>query len=270
MPRPVSGNQLRQLGKRLARPGPVSDADYELLEQLAGFYQGVTSAVVNRLQEMGLENTTRSFKSTGTIADKLRRTHLSLGEIQDLAGTRIVIDGGRLYQDRIVARIMEAFSDCPKPPRCDDRRQKPSHGYRAVHVIVYEGGAPMEIQVRTKLQDTWAQMSEKLGDIWGRGIRYGEGPDEPDAPSLPVPRAPTRREVAGELQMFAEDIDMVETLEANEAGLRERMVRLDPANRGDVPELLRGLTEELATSKDNLHAACSGLLQYIGYLGGPQ
>ena len=74
--------------------GPVSDADYELLEQLAEFYQGITSKVAGRLRDMGLENTTRSFKSTGTIAEKLRRTHLSLGEIQDLAGTRIVIDRG--------------------------------------------------------------------------------------------------------------------------------------------------------------------------------
>jgi ppGpp synthetase/RelA/SpoT-type nucleotidyltranferase len=33
-----------------------------------------------------------------------------------------------------------------------DRREKPSHGYRAVHVIVECGGRMVEIQVRTELQ----------------------------------------------------------------------------------------------------------------------
>jgi len=52
------------------------------------------------------------------------------------------------------------------------------HGYRAVHVVVYIGGLPVEIQVRTKAQDQWANAFEKFADVVGRGIRYGESPDE--------------------------------------------------------------------------------------------
>jgi ppGpp synthetase/RelA/SpoT-type nucleotidyltranferase len=33
-----------------------------------------------------------------------------------------------------------------------DRRAEPMHGYRAVHVIVFPDGAPIEIQVRTAWQ----------------------------------------------------------------------------------------------------------------------
>ena len=33
-----------------------------------------------------------------------------------------------------------------------DRREKTSHGYRAVHVIVNLGGYSVEVQVRTSLQ----------------------------------------------------------------------------------------------------------------------
>jgi hypothetical protein len=40
----------------------------------------------------------------------------------------------------------------------------------------------MEVQVRTCLQDLWAQVVERVGDVWGRGIRYGSGPDDPLAP----------------------------------------------------------------------------------------
>jgi ppGpp synthetase/RelA/SpoT-type nucleotidyltranferase len=39
----------------------------------------------------------------------------------------------------------------------DDRREKPSHGYRAVHVIPRVDAHSIEIQVRTPLQDIWAQ-----------------------------------------------------------------------------------------------------------------
>lgn len=62
----------------------------------------------------------------------------------------------------------------------DDRRANPSWGNRAVHVIATVNGKPVEIQVRTKLQDLWAQAMEKLADVWGRGIRYGEAPEEPE------------------------------------------------------------------------------------------
>ena len=111
MPRPISGNQLDKLGKRLAQHAAISDEDYELLARVAEFYQAVTDKVQERLQALGLEPTTRGFKSTATMVDKLRRTHLPLKDIQDLGGARIVIDGDRLAQDRVVERIMRAFQD---------------------------------------------------------------------------------------------------------------------------------------------------------------
>jgi len=43
------------------------------------------------------------------------------------------------------------FSDV----KLDDRRAKPSHGYRAVHLITKVAAKPVEIQVRTELQDGW-------------------------------------------------------------------------------------------------------------------
>ena len=60
-----------------------------------------------------------------------------------------------------------------------DRRAKPSFGYRAVHVVVKVDGLPVEVQLRTSLQDRWAQIVERMADSWGRQIRYGQKPDEP-------------------------------------------------------------------------------------------
>jgi ppGpp synthetase/RelA/SpoT-type nucleotidyltranferase len=59
-----------------------------------------------------------------------------------------------------------------------DRRQRPTHGYRAVHVIATLHGKSIEIQIRTRLQDLWAQLSEKMADEVGRDLKYGGGPGE--------------------------------------------------------------------------------------------
>lgn len=40
----------------------------------------------------------------------------------------------------------------------------------------------MEIQIRTEIQDGWAQLMEAVAESFGRQIRYGHAPDMPDAP----------------------------------------------------------------------------------------
>ena len=59
-----------------------------------------------------------------------------------------------------------------------DRRKAPSKGYRAVHVIPRIGEKRIEIQVRTKLQHLWAEISERLADLMGADLKYGRGPAE--------------------------------------------------------------------------------------------
>lgn len=92
---PFSGNQLKKLGDRLASPEPIADEDYDMLAQAAEAYQAILDKVEQKLQNLGYQATTR-VKTTGTLIDKLRRTpHLRLNSIHDLAGARIVIDGGQ-------------------------------------------------------------------------------------------------------------------------------------------------------------------------------
>lgn len=57
-----------------------------------------------------------------------------------------------------------------------DRRESPSNGYRAVHVVVRHLDLPIEIQVRTALQHVWAELSEKLSDVVDPAVKYGGGP----------------------------------------------------------------------------------------------
>lgn len=57
----------------------------------------------------------------------------------------------------------------------DDKRLKPTNGYRAVHLIVKRQGRLVEVQVRTRVQHLWAELSEKISDMYGQGIKYGTG-----------------------------------------------------------------------------------------------
>jgi ppGpp synthetase/RelA/SpoT-type nucleotidyltranferase len=263
MPRPISRTQLDKLGRRLARDEPISDDDYRLLHLAAGMYQAELDAVEERLRHLGFQATTR-VKTTGTLVDKLRRTNLSLASIQDFAGARIVIDGTRQDQDQAVNRIVDAFQDCPRAPQRIDRRERPSYGYRAVHVIVYTATVPVEIQVRTKLQDAWAQISEKLGDIWGRGLRYGQGPDQPDQPIDPAaPDSLTRAQVVELLAGMAETISELEKAQLSLAAAYTPQSPADQVKRGEMETRLAALAERQ-------HDSLGRFLNVVRALGGTQ
>lgn len=74
-------------------------------------------------------------------------------------------------QDALVAQLSTAFDNAVVV----DRRNNPSHGYRAVHLVVTIKNRMVEIQVRTSLQQFWAVLSEKVADKFGNAIKYGGG-----------------------------------------------------------------------------------------------
>jgi ppGpp synthetase/RelA/SpoT-type nucleotidyltranferase len=174
---PLSTAQLERLGKRLiASDGPIDD-DLQLLHRLLVVRSDLLKHAIARVRDgLGFAPTSR-VKNTGTILEKLRRQGgWTLGGMQDLAGMRIVGEFDRRGQDAVVDQISVLFAGEARPPRIIDRRAEPMHGYRAVHVIVFPEGAPIEIQVRTLWQHEWAELFEKLADRVGRAIRYGERP----------------------------------------------------------------------------------------------
>jgi putative GTP pyrophosphokinase len=48
-------------------------------------------------------------------------------------------------------------------------------GYRALHVIVRREGYPIEVQLRSVLQDAWANQVEEDGRTIGVGLKFGAG-----------------------------------------------------------------------------------------------
>lgn len=163
--------QLDRLGERL-RDGPVSDEDLRLLGEYRRSFRSAYETVVARIRgELGLEPTGRPAKTTGSITDKLRRESIRLTQIQDIAGCRLIVKS-IAQQNQVVSLLTTCFPGAS----VIDRRQTPSHGYRAVHVVARAGAQSVEIQVRTARQQLWAEISEKLSDLVAPGIKYGKGP----------------------------------------------------------------------------------------------
>jgi hypothetical protein len=239
----LSKSAVDRLGERL-RSGAVSDDDWALLEELRDLRRRHLDEVLERVRsELGLEITGR-VKTTGTLVDKLQREGLRLSQMDDVAGARIVVDGSRLDQDLVVQRLRSLWTDS----RQKDRRSSPVHGYRAVHLIASLDGWPLEVQVRTVRQDEMANLLESLADRWGRQIRYGAPPDQPESPVLGEP-AFSRVQMLGYILDLADVVADVEELAAStqrgaNSLVRERVEHLE--------QRLDGLASALRLALDDL------------------
>jgi ppGpp synthetase/RelA/SpoT-type nucleotidyltranferase len=166
-----SKTQIDKLGERL-RDGEPTDDDLRVLDEYRRGFDPVYEAVLERLEGcFHGEISGRAAKTTESIVRKLRREptlHVRLSQMQDICGLRIIVQDVDA-QDAAIHRLVEIF------PGSDvqDRRENPSHGYRAVHVIAPLAGLQAEIQVRSVLQHMWAQFCENLADKLGIEVKYG-------------------------------------------------------------------------------------------------
>lgn len=167
----LSKTQVDQLGNRL-RKGDISEDDLRLLDAYRESFAEAYEEVLGTIRHStGIAPTGRPAKTRFAIIEKLRREKtMQLSRVQDIAGRRIVVSDIQ-RQDEVVEQLKHAFGKV----KVTDRRRKPSHGYRAVHVIATARNKSVEIQVRTELQDLWAQQSEVLADRVDARIKYGGG-----------------------------------------------------------------------------------------------
>jgi putative GTP pyrophosphokinase len=162
---------IDRLGERLRSAVTADD-----LRQLDAYRRSFRTAYVQITttvkRVVDCEISGRPAKSTTAIIDKLKRGKMRLTQMQDIAGCRMVV-GGVQEQDRVVELLVGALAGT-----LYDRREKPSHGYRAVHVVAFYEGVPVEVQVRTQLQHKWAELCEKMSDVFDPALKYGGGDEE--------------------------------------------------------------------------------------------
>lgn len=207
---PVTKAELSRVGVRLAA-GTASREDETAFERTLGVYDELGSRIQVRVAAATGAPVHSRTKTRDTLLAKIPRG-IKLADVQDTAGVRVVVEGGRSGQDEAVASIVAAITHGGVEPRIVDRRTKPSYGYRAVHVIGRMDGLPFEVQVRTRAQHEWAQLAEKTADVWGRQLRYG---GEPDLPELTNAWGEPRSAFWWSVQHLSSLIDLVERFDAD-------------------------------------------------------
>lgn len=172
MTTPFTDDEIDPLGERLRRG--ITGAD----RRRYGSYR----RVLNRLR-FDLETELRALfpnaevgsrtKRVETVAAKMeRRPELSLSQVTDLAGCRIIVSS-RADQQAVVARLLATYD----VQQVDDKSDSPKFGYRAVHFDIRYRGQLMEIQVQTRNQHLWQMVSE-LAAGYDISIKYGGGLQE--------------------------------------------------------------------------------------------
>lgn len=166
----LSNTQIDKIGDKL-RNGEIDADCLRKLEAFRQLYSRAYKYVEDMLEnKMGVPITGRPSKSTVAIVEKLKRETIRLNQIQDIAGCRVLVNG-LAEQDNLVETLLVIFPGV----EIDDKRRFATNGYRAVHAIVWRDGRAVEIQVRTRLQHAWAEISEKVADDHGHEIKYGKG-----------------------------------------------------------------------------------------------
>lgn len=224
-----SNASIDRLGERL-RGQAYGEAELRLLDEYRRTFGPAYDRVVETIQRItGMPVSGRPAKSTSSIVDKLNRESIRLSQMQDIAGCRVVIND-LAEQDRAVTAIAAAVDHVALL----DRRVKPSHGYRAVHLIVRESSKLIEVQVRTTLQHVWAEMCEKCADTVDPAVKYGGGPAM----------------VRGVLDRAAEYVRRIEDLESElaQSGAETSTLALELRNiRNEYVNDLQALVTELTS-----------------------
>lgn len=173
MMKEFSKSQIDRLGDRL-RKGEITDEDLRILDEYRESFTKAYKVVINSLRaELASEPAGRPAKSTTSIVDKLARESIRLSQIQDIAGCRLIV-ADIFGQETTLTKLRQVF----ERSTVIDRRKIPSHGYRAVHIVADVSGKLIEIQIRTQLQQLWAELCENFADAIDPAIKYGSG--DPD------------------------------------------------------------------------------------------
>jgi Region found in RelA / SpoT proteins len=138
---------------------------------------------VGKVRKLKLEGITAArLKRLPSVRKKLRRLNTKLDQIQDLGGARVVLssiaDANKLFQ------FYQTGSKHELAKATDYIASPKIGGYRSFHLMVrYRGdgadevynGRRLELQIRTRLQHSWATAVEAVGLFRREDMKGGEG-----------------------------------------------------------------------------------------------
>lgn len=122
-------------------------------------------------------NVTQRLKKHATIASKLiREPTMDLTRMEDIGGCRVTLPTQQEVNE-VVRRLRKNWNRSITRHRDYVSRPK-SDGYRAHHLFVERKGYKIEVQIRTKMQDFWANTVEYDSRVVQLDLKSGVGPDD--------------------------------------------------------------------------------------------
>lgn len=191
-----SKNQINRAGKNIAKYKIGSEQYAEALEVINNWrvchaYPINTFVATLRVKVRKTYEpiVAQRLKRLPTIIDKLERyPNMELSRMQDIAGVRGVVDTVSEIE-RLVSEYRDENRFTHNLVRFNDYIQNPkTDGYRGIHLVYryhntlarnkkaaqYEG-LLLELQLRTKLQHTWATAVETMGTFRNESLKTRRG-----------------------------------------------------------------------------------------------
>lgn len=138
--------------------------------------------------KVSIYSVSRRLKRISSILNKLDRSPQSrLGTMQDIGGLRIVVTTMTALQKayNVIAKNIPEHFELTKEPIDYIKDPKKISGYRSIHFVfkyhseneIYDG-MKIELQLRTKLQHSWAMAVETAELITGTALKSSQGEED--------------------------------------------------------------------------------------------
>lgn len=213
----LTNSRLESIGKRLAE-GRETVQDLAIIEKFQRHIARGTNEMFEKIGSLVASTrptpivmTERPRKRLDSIRKKLQREKTRLSTMQDLAGCRIIA-ASQLEADQLLEVLRSSFPGDTRFPNGS------RSGYRAIHFIAHANELKYEVQIRTDVEDAWAQLSESLDERYP-GAKYGNGPEIVTE---------VLKNLSREISFFEE----IRDLAIHDAADRE--LEIDPAKIGQV------------------------------------
>ena len=173
-----SRREIDRLGRRLRETGQITDTDRALYERYRDQFLLSLTAVQDDVARISADipgaAVSSRLKRLESLVRKLRRNPIRLSSLHDIAGCRLVVP---TLGD--VRRLQPIFLDEFDIIRFRDYHEGRQDGYRAWHFVIRgSDDHRIELQLRTDLQDIWANISEWLAFRLDYAIKTGGGPSD--------------------------------------------------------------------------------------------
>lgn len=196
MNRKYSNNEVKKAGKVLCSRVNYTQKELEDAQDILTYWRTLHASTFNTFQSTLREKLKRlqikdfiiaqRLKRVESIVKKLSRIHtMKLSTMQDIAGLRAILKNinqvrelENNYRSSNFTHVLTDYKDYITNPA--------KSGYRGIHLI-YEyrneknpeaSGLKIELQIRTKLQHTWATAVETMGTFLNYSLKSSQGPEE--------------------------------------------------------------------------------------------